>query len=127
MTKRAVAFAFAAALTIGAGCGSSSGRLVTQNAAAQLSAEVASIRQYAVDGNRVALEAQLDQLRADVAALQGKGELSATSAKQILVAATAVAGHLDQIATTTTTTTTTTTEPPATTNRKKDRGGNRGD
>ena len=121
MTKRMVALAVAAGLSIGAGCGSGSGRLVTQDAAAQLSAEVASIRQYAVDGNRAAMEAQLDQLRADVAALQGTGQLSATSAKQILVAATSVAGHLDQIATTTTTTTTT--QPPPTTNRKKDRGG----
>ena len=124
MTRRVAAFAVAALLSIGAGCGSSTGRLVTQNAAAQLSAEVASIRQYAVDGNLAAMEAQLDQLRADVADLQGRGELSATSAKQILVAATSVAGHLDQIATTTTTTTT---EPPPTTNRKKDRGGGHSD
>ena len=125
MTKRMAALAVTAVLSIATGCGSSTGRLVTQDAAAQLSAEVASIRQYAVDGNRAAMEAQLEQLRADVAALQGRGELSATSAKQILVAATSVAGHLDQIATTTTTTTTT--EPPPTTNRKKDRGGGHSD
>jgi len=109
---RTLAAGVAVVALAAAGCGSSSRPAITAGAASQLSAQVAAVRAAAAGGNPAAAEAQLARLRVTVATLEHAGQLSASRAATVLVAAAQVESQLGSLPTTTTTTSTTTTVAP---------------
>lgn len=98
--KRLLAALLAAGVLVG-GCGGDS-RNVSGSAAAELQPRVAEIRQLAAQRQADRVAAKLAELRAQVADLVERRELSERAAQQILAAARRVEGQLALITTTTT-------------------------
>jgi hypothetical protein len=110
MRRRVIVAAAGLALLV-AGCGGGSDIALSAGHRADLMGRVASVRSALVAYTPDTARAELSTLRAEVARLQRRGQISDAQAQGILSAAAALESDFSLAPTTTTTTTTTTTAP----------------
>ena len=122
--KVATSIVVAAALAL-SGCGGQNNDPLSVTERARLAPLVREIRRTAESFDRRGAQRALAQLQVAVSSDQGRGDISAARAAEILTAAAQVRSRLALVPATTTTTTTTTTPPdgpPGPGNKKHDHG-----
>ena len=95
-----------------AACGSA-GTGVSKTASSRLHAEISLLRAASTSGDRTAARIALARVRAEIAQLRTRGELSGDAVRRLRAAAAAVERQLSLLPEPTTTTTTTTPSPEA--------------
>ncbi|MEO6469587.1 MAG: hypothetical protein ABIP21_10845 [Acidimicrobiia bacterium] len=98
-------------------CGSDTG--VSKTASSRLHAEITLLRAASTSGDRASARIALARVRAEIAQLRSRGELSADAVRRLRAATAAVEQQLSLLPEPTTTTTTTTAPPSEGKGREK--------